>query len=799
MKQGFRLASASAVAIVFGLYSGAADAQSAADASAQNASTEGGLADIVVTAQKRSENLQDVPIAVTALSNQELAGANIQGQLALPKLTPNFNFTVTSSFASAYIRGVGTQFANPGLESSVSVYFDDSYIPRAASGMFAFNDIERIEVLKGPQGTLYGRNATGGAIRIITVDPKPEFEGKASVTYGTDNRFQVDGVINIPLGEGVSARFAAKHDENDGYARNLVPNSPQRKMQNRNEEIYTGKILFEPSDDLTIKLSGDYSLKDDREGNTFWNLYPGLPEQIGVGAPGGCVSTSFYNGCNDGVDQTYVKQYGGALRIDYDLGQAIISSITSYRVAEEFGRSDLDATGADIQPATGKPKTKQFTEELQIASDGTGPLKYVAGLYYLWEKSEYDLGISGSAFAGFGPLFPQFNRIAVAGYGRIRAKSFAPYAQLDYELSDQFTVTVGARYTRESKKLLFSYGRIGEDNGFAFPDPATAIRAPFGRCQTEPPVNPGDPPLNTFLCEADQQTAKFNKFTPKLTLSYKPNDDLLLYATVSRGFKSGGFNLPAFGAVDAVAPETLDNLEAGWKFQQGNIRFNGSVFHYDYKDLQIQITDQTTGGTRVKNAAAAKIWGIEADFTWAASDQFEFGAGGGYLDTQYKNFRGDAYLPCGQVAGLPAPDAQSQLGKAAALAACAGQGGLGLALAGGQELSGNRLVNAPKFSGYVRGTFTQPLDGMGKIQLSSILNYRTTAYFDPANRFADKKRALLSARVQWTSENERFYLAVYGENLTDKKYDVTRVPQASGGWRTPAAPRQIYVTAGINF
>lgn len=740
----------------------------------------GGLAEIVVTAQKRAQNLQNVPIAVTALAGTDLASSNIEGQLTLPKLTPNMNFTVIASFASVYIRGVGTQYANPGLESSVSVYVDDTYIPRANSGMFTFNDIERIEVLKGPQGTLYGRNATGGAIRIITHDPKPEFEGSAALTYGTDNRVAVEGMINIPVREGIALRFAARHDEADGYTRNLVPFARQPELGDRNEELYTGKLLLEPTEDLTIKFSGDYARKNDSEGHMFTNLFPGGPEQLGM-AIGGCggLATSFYTLCNDGgrpgvprlIGQN-IESYGGTGRIDYDFGPATASSITAYRVTKENNVADLDSTGANIQNGANKLFTRQFTQELQVASNDTGPLTYVGGVYYLRETS-------GSFFTVYGEGLDQslgFPGASLGGDGRQRAESIAPYVQLDWKATDRLTVTAGARYTWESKKLLSNFVVAG-------------------------PVGPDGFPIESLSSRTQVPDAKrkFNEFTPKLTLSYELADRMMVYATYARGFKSGGLNLPAFGPVDSVDSESLDDFEVGWKMDVGNIRFNGSAFWYKYKDLQIQITDQTTGGTRVVNAAKADIKGLEADITWVPTDQFEFGAGGGYLDHKYKDFIGDAYIPCGEVPGISAGTPAEVDGKAAAQAACAGQGGLGLALVGGRTLSGNSLVNAPKFSGYVRGQYTQPLGEMGQIRLSSIVNYRTKAYFDVANRFVDKKRALVSANITWTSADERYLISVYGENLTGKKYSLINQPQATGGWHVQAPPRQIYVKAGVYF
>jgi iron complex outermembrane receptor protein len=269
----------------------------------------------------------------------------------------------------------------------------------------------------------------------------------------------------------------------------------------------------------------------------------------------------------------------------------------------------------------------------------------------------------------------------------------------------------------------------------------------------------------------------------------------MLYATYSRGFKSGGLNLPAFAFVDTVDPEVLDDYEIGWKTQFGNIRWNGAAFYYDYKDLQISITDQTTGGTRIKNAAAAKVKGIESDITWAPSSQFEFGLGGSYLDTKYKNFIGDAYITCGNV---PALD-DSVSGKAAAIASCTGQGGLGLALVGGLDLSGRKLVNAPKWTGYARAQFTQEVDGIGKFTLGGVANYRSTAYFDSANFYDDPSRWLFSAKATWTSPDEHYFASVSGENLSNKKYNTIKSPQNLGGWRVSGAPRWVYFTVGVKL
>ena len=727
------------------------------------ANTVGGLEEIIVTAQKRAETLQNVPIAVTALSEEALAAANIEAALSLSKVTPSLIVTVNNTNASAYLRGVGSQFANVGLESSVAIYFDDMYMPRASSAMFSLNDIERVEVLKGPQGTLYGRNATGGAIRIISADPKHKFETQAALTYGTDERVAVDGLVNLPIAEGLALRVAYRHDENNGYVRNVGVGGP-KKINDRDEDFWRAKLLFDAIDRLTVRWSADYLKKKDTDGFAFTNLFDGLPEQIPA-ASGGSVARSFYttstNLRNIGTD---TKNWGTSLRIDYDFDSVSLSSITSYRDEDQQTYGDLDATDADFQQANFRQATEQLTQEFQAISDLSGRWNYVTGLYLLREKARAPFGIFGSAVG---------SNVFFGSDGEILTTSIGPYGQVDYTINDQLAVTVGARYTKEKKKLEYSHGLTGFTVAGEFP--RNPIIAPTGPCTT----------AGQILCSAPGTTLDFNEFTPEVIFSYTPTDATLLYVSYSRGFKSGGLNLPAFGTVDEVDPEILDAYEIGWKTEVGNVRFNGAAFYYDYKDLQQQITDQTTGGTRAVNAANASIYGLESDVLWAVTANLELAGGFGWLRTKYDDYIGDAYVPCGEV---PTD------------AGCIAQGGLGLALLPGQDFGGNPLVNAPKFTGYLRGSYYQPLpNDMGSLDFSMIVNYRSKTYYDPAKLFEEPSRTMLSANLTWRSPAETYFVSLYGENLTGREYHTIKSPQATGGWQIQGPPRQVYIKAGFKF
>ncbi len=721
------------------------------------------LEEVIITAQKRSESLQDVPIAVTALTGEDMSAANVDGQMSLPMVTPTLSFKRTSTFASPFLRGVGTEFANAGLESSVSVYLDDSYVPRVQSGLFSFTDTERVEVLKGPQGTLYGRNATGGAIRVITKDPVQEFEGKIAATVGDEDRKIIEGVVNLPVTDSVAVRLTGKYNEADGYIDNVSPNPSLDELHDFEETTITGKVLYDNGESLQVKLSADYSEIDGSVGFGFINLFDGAPQQAAA-ALGGCTTQEHQKICqdlgNDGqrpTPGTKTENFGGALRIDYDFDSATFSSITAYRGVDEDYAADLDSTDVLAQNIHGTPETDQFTQEFQLTSDGNGDLSYVLGFFYLQEEAEFDaFSVYGTAVEFLGGLPIGWGQ---AGAGQVDVTSWAPYAQVDYRFNDQWTLTLGLRYTDEEKELVFSELRVGEiGTDGQISSPAQVI-------------------------EFEEDKTSFEEWTPKATLSWFATDELMVYATYANGFKSGGFNLPSFKQPEEVDPEDLQSFELGWKYEGSTVRFNGAAFYYDYQDLQTQFVDQETGGVSVQNAADAEIIGLEADLTWAPTENWDFGAGIGYLDATYKDFIGESYVPCVE---LPFGDPSCALYP------------LGLGLVTG-DLSDNDLPQAPEVSGYVRASYFLDVNNIGGFRFNVIASYRDDAWFEASNTFDDPSRTLVNASIDWNSPSEMFFARVYANNLTDEDWDTAKAPQASGGWRIPAEPRQVFFQVGVNF
>ena len=748
----------------------AAPASTAVETQSADAGTpqdQSGLTDIIVTAQRRSEKLQNVPITLAVADGALIKASAIDTGVGIARLTPNLTVTAGQGFYSPYLRGVGSSYSTLGLESSVAIYFDDVYLSRPGAGLTDLNDIARIEVLKGPQGTLFGRNAAGGAIRFITNDPKiGRFEGGAALTYGRFDQFKAEGVLNVPLGSTAALRVAYVHDQRDGFVHNVDPAKPDK--ESRNIDVVRAKLLWEPTDDFTVKLSGDYSYKDDSESQSQLAL-SGAPTQLAA-ALGGAISSGFYTTTedypNDAADgNTLTEQYGAELRLDWNVGPLILSSVSGYRGSDFYARgTDLDATNLPFQHDNFRERSIAYSLELQATSNGSGPLKYIAGVYYYNELGTDAFEVFGLAVNGLFGVPPGANvgqrdsGPQLNGFTRTKIESIAPYAQASYDFSDRLQLLLGARYTSETKTLL--------DN------------TPFATGLGPSPV-----PLTAPL---PRQRLHFEKFTPRVTLSYKPTTGVMLYGTYSIGFKSGGINNPNLGLADTVRPETLNAYELGWKTEFGRLRFNGAGFYYDFKDLQVQRVNPATGGLKVENAASAEIYGLETDVTWLVTQRLQIGAGAGWLHTKYKNYQGDAYVPCFS-------------NPSAAGCGAAGTGPLGYGTRS-TNFAGARLPNAPRLTFNVNGQYDQPLPGnMGSLRLNALYNHASNIVYNPEASLRERARDLVSAGITWLPDGERFEVTLFGDNLLDRHYNALQVRQATGGWRVPAAPRTWGVRVGAKF
>ncbi|MGE4431260.1 MAG: TonB-dependent receptor [Sphingobium sp.] len=561
------------------------------------------VGDIVVTAQRRNQRLQDVPIAVAAVSGEQLQARGITSTESLAAAVPGLTVTTAGPSGKLFIRGIGADAGDPANEPSVATYIDGVYVAAPSAAIFEFNSVEQIEVLKGPQGTLFGRNATGGVVLIRTRDPSFDASASAEIGYANYDTFTANAYVTAPLSDTVAFNLAGQfRDQGDGFGRNLVRGD---KTYVRDDLSIRGKLLFQPSDATKIVLAGDY----DRL-NTSGNDYQG--PQGTVGADGQVIDLRPYDTVNGEVSRTNIRNYGGSLTIEQDLGFASLKSISAYRrVRGPQNKSDLDKSPAPIALSDLVLTQRSYSQELHLASNGSGPFTWLAGAYYFDTTAGYDpAGFDGTDFG-----------IRVDVTGLVYTKSLAAFAQGTYALTPELNVTAGFRYTWDRQKH---------------------------RTMTESPL------LGVLVpWETDRQ--RIQKPTWRLAVDYKFTPNILGYMSYNRGVKSGGYSPleAASSPLDNFAPERLDAYEAGFKTDLINrqLRFNLSAFWYEYKNIQVFITKGASSYT--ESGGAARIKGFDMDLQAAPSDRLTFTAGIAYTDGKYTDFdNATAYLPTGGAASI---------------------------------------------------------------------------------------------------------------------------------------------------
>jgi iron complex outermembrane receptor protein len=552
----------------------------AQEANANRPNQAGTIGDIVVTAQRRAERLQDTPVSVSAFNQDLIDQRQIQRTQDIAESVPSLYINTVSASPSSltvFLRGAGEQVGGLATsESPVGIYIDDVYFARLANANFDLPDVERIEVLRGPQGTLYGRNTMTGALKIITHRPTDELWTRAQASYGRFDEVRLSGVVSGPLAGGLGASLSGYFNDRDGWFRNLGPD-PKRG----DRRTWGGRASLATIDNGTVsaRISAFYG-RDRNDGITPVPVNPNPPYQSLTGGFRTTRSPVPAYGNN--------RQAGAIGEVSVDLGGATVKSITGYigtrdRWALDFSGGFRNAAGTVVAGFLRQSETDhhQFSQELQVQGTGFGDrLNWLAGLFYFTETAEQTLADS------FGTgVFGPFPVALLPTQFEVGTKSYAAFGQADYALTDQLTLTLGLRYTRDKKRFS---GRV--QNGFAFP----------------------------FAYAPANQRRSWDDVLPKIGLDYKPNPDVLLYANISKGFRAGGFNglavaNPAvFGA--PYDPETVWAYEAGVKSDllDRRLRLNVAYFYNDLRNLQQNVV-VGGGSTRTENAARASLQGIEVE------------------------------------------------------------------------------------------------------------------------------------------------------------------------------------------
>lgn len=543
-----------------------------------------GLGDIVVTAQRKSENLQKVPIVIQAFSAEKLQASGISTTADLAIVTPGLVLSRGVGLSSPYIRGIGNGSNGPGVENSVGLYVDGVYYASKAGAMAELDNVERVEVLKGPQGTLFGRNNTGGLIQIITKDPTVEPSFSAKVGYGNYDTVTASGYISGSLTDNVKADVLLSYrNQGEGWGKNIVTGSDANYTNN----FYArSKMVLDLNDDTKIVLAGDYI---DYESDVGINVHvlDGLLGTFGYDYTGG----KYGVGNND--DQLFrSKAGGGSMTLTHDLGDVTLTSISAYRKTKYNFVLDADASPLSFLTFISAVEEKQLSQELQLAGGDGGPLQWQVGGYYFSNKSNVTTDFTGI-----------FTRNAVAD---VATKSWAAYAQGTYSLAETTRVTAGLRYTTERRTIEGAQLDAG---------------------------------VQTI--SADDATT-FNKLTWRIALEQDLARDVLGYLSYNRGFRSGGYN-PGTLSNPAFRPEVLDAYEVGIKSTlfDRRLRFNVGAFYYDFQDIQLS---QFILGTQfVRNAASAELYGVDVDFEALLTEGLTLSGGVEYLKATYKDFEGATF------------------------------------------------------------------------------------------------------------------------------------------------------------
>jgi iron complex outermembrane receptor protein len=740
---------------------------------------------LVVTARRREENLIDVPIAVSAFSGAALEARGAVDLTDIGNITPNTTLETsrgTNSTLSAFIRGIGQQDPVSGFEQGVGIYLDDVYLNRPQAAVLDIYDVERIEVLRGPQGTLYGRNTIGGAVKYVTRELPDEFSLRLRGTFGTFD--QADGVATVtaPIGDLLRVGGSIARLSRGGFGTNLTTG-----LENYNKDVWAGRGTIEfggSSEPVFIRLSGDYS-RDRSAPRGGHRLIPGLVS----GAP---VLANVFNSRGGLISpEQDVEAYGLAMNVSVDLTDALtLRSISAWRKDTSYSPIDFDALPAADVDVPGAYFNEQISQEVQLQIDA-GPLSGLVGFYYLDASADTLFDVR---------LFTTVAGLTAFTNASVDTETYAVFGDFTYDLSDQFSLSVGGRYTWDNRQAnILRQNYLGGGSPF-FGGAGIAFGAPS----------------TNFIGDRD-----FNKFTPRVSISYQPNSDTNIYASYSQGFKGGGFDPRGVGAnapdlnangirenneVSAFLsfrPETVDSYEVGYKgnLMNGGLYLALAGFYADYTDVQIPGSVAcTVAGLPsfcgvVSNAGQATFWGVEAEFNArlgegliGASDRLNLLGTLGYINADYKEY-------ITNIGGVPTDVADFR-----------------------------QVQNTPAWSASGTLAYTAPL-GDGRLNMGTTLSYRSKTYqFEVPNPYIDQSGyALLDASIVYTAPGDSWSIGLYGKNLTDKEYKTsgytfiganptTGVPILGGnGFPTSALgregtltafygnPRQVFVTGTIRF
>ena len=814
----------------------------------------GGIKEILVTAQKRAENVQDVPIAISAFTADALQERAVTSVASLSNIAPNVTLDAGTPFSgspyvlSAYIRGIGANDFAFNIDPGVGTYLDGVYLARSIGANQELGDVERIEVLKGPQGTLFGRNTIGGAISVVTHDPGKEFHFKGDVTTGSFRLLQARGTVDLPITDALSSSVSFSIKNRQGYLKRIAfpgaSNFASTPITNYKAAGYNNiglgseggdntwsgrtKLKYDNGGAFKVTLSGDYTNVDQSQAAnkliaTFPAVFAGTYNcaivadanncSAGIGGPPafaflggiGGLNTIFDNptvfGVNtdanpannrlpydnrfvtNNVDTSYangnnyskLKSYGFSGVLDFELSDNVaLKSITAYRKIDWDVGTDLDGSPLNFLHTSFTTKQKQFSQELQLNGNALDKsLKYVLGAYYFKESGNLHDYVT---FAE--------GLLQVDGPNNLSTKNYAFFGQVDYAVSDLISFTVGGRYTHENKEFE---GFQSDANGLTYkilnqlailgvgPPPCITINPISDACRIAAGFPNAGQPLRYYI--AGVQRKKFNNFSPKIGVQLHPSNDVLVYGSWSRGYKTGGWTTRLSNPLPTAPDfneEKAGTYELGVKstLLDRKLQINAAVFNTNYKGIQLNF--QQGVSPTIRNAGDARIRGFEIEATFAPVRAFSITSSIGYLDAKYTRVDAGAFVP-----------ATTGLFGAAGVA------------------RGVTLPKTPKWKFNVSPRYEYEASNGAKIIVladwthSAALKNDTEGYFLNARPSTD----LVNSSLTYREPEGHWDITVGGTNLTKDRYLTTGQAQLAGGqvYGSYNRPREWYAKLGIKF
>jgi iron complex outermembrane receptor protein len=703
------------------------------------AADQAALEEVIVTAQKRKANLQDVAVSITAFSSKDIRDYGFSQPADIMNHIPGVYAkpTVGDQNPVFSIRGVGFNDFTPIQNPGAAVYVNQVVVPYHPMMSFQLLDMERIEVLKGPQGTLYGRNSTAGAINFVSRRPAREREGFVRIDYSSYNTFDIEAAVGGPLSETLSARIAvATYQRTGGHQINRVNNDDDYGSKDR----LFGRLMlaWEPSQDfdLLLELHGGRDKSDpvalehlsSFDAVTF--AEPCAPVAAGNRAEGVCINAAGYF---DPDDDPYAGDYsvtdggvdndawGLSATANWDLGNAVLTSVTGYDSYKRDQLQDIDASPFVFLDVTFDDETWAFSQELRLASDSEGPVEWIAGAFYSKDSVEAIQDVDATDLVG--------TRAVISN--NQDSDSLALFGHFEWDLAEQWQIVGGLRYTHEKKNWSGGSDFLG-------------VAQVTGTAQV-----------------------KEDDLSGTVGAKYNPNDDLMVYATFSRSFRSGGFP-GGFtlnpSALQPFASETVYAYEAGFKasLMEKRMRLNGAIYYYDWRDLQTQFTEERDGliSLFLGNAGDAEIKGGEIELTWLATGQLELRAGLNVMDTKIAK----------------SPDSR---------------------------LLGKELANAPSVTANAVARYSVPI-GTAILVIQGDASFTDERFFTSDNTpvFRGEDYWLFNARMSYRPEAENWEVAAWIRNAGDKTYRLEGFNQfgfSGDSYHYYGEPRTVGVSLGYDF